>query len=447
MTKSALTINQVTRLAVSGDVIHDFSIDTPQAQHSTDTLNIDMAGWIVGKKQPVLSIEVTYNNTVLARMPVMAERADVAKLHTNRRWSATCGYRGEINSLGLPTSFNLSMVAVLRGKEKSDRIRVPFAQIEGTHSRLTTEYTPRRQPLLITALGRSGTTWLMKLLSGAEEIMAAASYPYENRPGVYWMQMLQVLSSPGNHAQSTRPDGFESNIYSIGSNPYFHPAYLNRLAKGAALGSWFSREYVSSLTSFCQKSIEQYYDVLAEDGDADKSRYFMEKCLGGHIPWVYSNTYESPKEIVLIRDFRDMFCSSKAFNDKRGYAAFGQQIAADDEDWIRKRYRGVKWLVDNWKDRKEQAYLLRYEDLILRPEQSLTGVLDYLGIQSSPDRVKRLLKVASHDTPEMAAHRTTSSPENSIDRWKQDMDDSSKQLFDSMFGDILTEFGYSRSEP
>ena len=59
----------------------------------------------------------------------------------------------------------------------------------------------------------------MRLLSGADEIAAATSYPYEVRVGVYWMQVLQVLSSPGNHAQSTRPDGFETNIFNIGSTP------------------------------------------------------------------------------------------------------------------------------------------------------------------------------------------------------------------------------------
>ena len=58
-----------------------------------------------------------------------------------------------------------------------------------------------------------------------------------------------------------------------------------------------------------------------------------------------------------------MFCSSRAFNQKRGYAAFGKQLANDDEEWIRNRYRGIRKLVDSWKERKDRAFLLRYEDL------------------------------------------------------------------------------------
>ena len=390
----------------------------------------------------MLSVEVTHNEFVLCRIPVTLQRADVARHHAGIDWAATSGFRGQINTLGLPPNFTLTLQAVLRGAGETDRVRTPIASVSGTHSGLAPGYTPRRQPLMITALGRSGTTWLMRLLSGDEEIAAATAYPYEVRVGVYWMQMLQVLSSPGNHAQSTKPDGFETNLFSIGSCPYFHPAYLDGLAQRDALNHWFSQDYVQGLARFCQQSIDQYYDVLAQSGADDRTRFFMEKNLGGHIPWVYSNTYEAPKEIVLIRDFRDMFCSSRAFNQKRGYAAFGKQLANDDEEWIRNRYRGIRKLVDSWKERKDRAFLLRYEDLILQPEQSLACVLDYLGLGGSGERARQLLKKARKDTPQLKAHRTTRDPASSVGRWKQDMDPETKELFHSVFGDVLTEFGY-----
>ena len=442
MTKPTVTISQITRLPIPEEAIRDFSLDVPQQHHVADALYFDVAGWVIGKKQPVLSVELVYNDFVLCRMPVSLARSDVARHHRDAAWAGTSGFHGQVNTLGLPKNFRLSVQAVFRGENESERIRVPFALFEGTHSSLTPDYTPKRQPLLITALGRSGTTWLMRLLSGADEIAAATSYPYEVRVGVYWMHMLQVLSSPGNHAQSTRPDGFEANIFSIGSNPYFHPAYLNGLARGQALSDWFSGSYVHELARFCQKSIDDYYDVLTDNSSAAASCFFMEKNLGGHIPWVYANTYEATREIVLIRDFRDMFCSSRAFNEKRGYAAFGKQLANSDEEWIRNRYRGVRKLVDSWKERKDQAFLLRYEDLILRPEETLSAVLAYLGLETSVDRVKRLLKQARLDTPEMKAHRTTSDPASSIGRWKRDLDQDTRKLFHSVFGSVLDEFGY-----
>ena len=440
--QTSVTITQVSRLAVSDGNVVDFSVDRPGQQHSESGLHLDLAGWVVGTTRPILSVEVIHNDSVQCRIPVSLQRSDVARRHRDIEWAKTSGFRGQINTLGLPRNFTLTLQAVLRGENETDRLRTPIASITGTHTGLDPDYAPRRQPLLITALGRSGTTWLMRLLSGDEEIAAAAAYPYEIRVGVYWMQVLQVLSSPGNHAQSTKPDGFEANLFGIGSCPYFHPAYLDRLTQQESLTSWFSQDYMDALARFCQQSIDSYYDVLERGQGTDRTRFFMEKNLGGHIPWVYTNTYEAPREIVLIRDFRDMFCSSRAFNEKRGYAAVGKQLANDDEEWIRNRYRGIRKLLDSWKERREDAFLMRYEDLILQPEQSLVSVLDYLGVDASVKRAKQLLKKAREDTPELKAHRTTRDPASSVGRWKKDMDPETQKLFESVFGEVLTEFGY-----
>ena len=439
---SSVTITQVSRLALTDASVLDFSVDRPHERHCTSGLYFALAGWVIGRERPVLSVEVTHNDFVLCRIPVSLQRTDVARHQAAISWAGTSGFRGQINALGLPPNFTLILQAVLRGETEADRVRIPIAQLSGSHSGLRSGYTPRRQPLMVTALGRSGTTWLMRLLSGDEEIAAATSYPYEIRVGVYWMQVLQVLSSPANHAQSTKPDGFETNLYSIGSCPYFHPAYLEGLERGESLNSWFSDDYIQDLARFSQQSIDRYYDIVAQSRGTDQTRFFMEKNLGGHIPWVYSNTYEAPREIVLIRDFRDMFCSSRAFNEKRGYAAFGKQLASNDEEWIRNRYRGIRKLVDSWKERKDRAFLLRYEDLILRPEQSLVAVLEYLGLEGSDERARQLLKKARKDTPQLEAHRTTSDPASSVGRWKRDMDPETQKLFHSVFADVLAEFGY-----
>jgi len=43
----------------------------------------------------------------------------------------------------------------------------------------------------------------------------------------------------------------------------------------------------------------------------------------------------------------------------------------------------------------------------------------------------------------MKAHRTTSDPASSIGHWKRDMDEETSKIFDSVFGEVLEEFGYS----
>jgi len=436
------TITQITKLPVESTDIFSYSIDIPQNQHTEPALNFDIAGWIIGGRSPVLSVEVTHNDFLLTRIPVSLERVDVAAHYPGMEHANISGFRGHLNTLNLPKNFRITLQAVIGHRTESKPLRIPFAHINGIHSGLTLSYIPRRQPLLITALGRSGTTWLMRLLSGDDNIASVNSYPYETRIGVYWMHMLQVLSSPGNHSQSTSPDGFETGLFNIGSCPYFHPAFLENLENKDVLHSWFSQDYVRQLADFCQRMIDQYYDMLPEKHTKEKTRFFMEKNLGGQIPWVSNNIYSSPKEIILIRDFRDMFCSSKAFNEKRGYAAFGRQLANNDEQWIQNRYRGAKRLVNSWKERKDTAFLLRYEDLILKPEETLVSLFGYLGMDPSYDQAERLINISKQDTPELQSHRTTHNPANSIGRWKHDMDIETRDLFTSIFGDVLSDFGY-----
>ncbi len=436
------TITHITEIPVESSAIFSYSIDKPHDQHTEPALNFDIAGWIIGNGSPVLSVEVIHNDFLLTRIPVSLERIDVAAHYPALEHANTSGFRGRINTLNLPKDFRVTLQAVIGGRTGSKPLRIPFAHINGIHSGLTLSYVPTHQPLLITALGRSGTTWLMRLLSGDDNIASANSYPYETRVGVYWMHMLQVLSSPGDHKQSTSPDGFETGIFSIGSCPYFHPAFLENLENGDLLHSWFSRDYVCQLADFCQRMIDQYYDLLSRKQAKEQTRFFMEKNLGGQIPWISNNIYQSPKEIILIRDFRDMFCSSKAFNEKRGYAAFGRQMANSDEQWIQNRYRGAKRLINSWKERKDTALLIRYEDLILQPEETLAGLLDYLGSDVSRERVERLISKAMQDTPELQAHRTTRDPSSSIGRWKYDMDAETRDLFTAVFGDMLSDFGY-----
>jgi len=174
----------------------------------------------------------------------------------------------------------------------------------------------------------------MHLLSQHHAITSVSHYPYEVRAGVYWMHMLNTLTSPGNHAQSTTPDGFEADLFHIGHCPYFHPYYMDQVAPDTRTRDFFGKDYINQLATFCQESIDHYYDTFDHQVHNSESIYFMEKVMGGQTPYLYRNIYQAPKEIILIRDCRDMYCSSKAFNEKRASAGFGREWVNNDEEWI-----------------------------------------------------------------------------------------------------------------
>lgn len=407
----------------------------------------ELAGWIVGKHTPVLGLQIMHGEFVLKRIGLGIARPDVGLRYPEHRYTAKSGFRAYLGIVSLPRQFDITIRAVLPGEtdEESDRIRVPLAVIKGEHGGITSSYSPKRQPLIVTALGRSGTTWLMHLLSQHHAITTVSHYPYEVRAGVYWMHMLNILTSPGNHAQSTTPDGFEADLFHIGHCPYFHPYYLDQVAPDTRTRDFFGKDYVNQLAAFCQESIDCYYDTYDHHTHESETTYFMEKGMGGQIPYLYRNVYQSPKEIILIRDCRDMYCSSKAFNKKRGYAGFGRERVNSDEEWIETLHRSYSRIIEGWRSRKDEVCLVRYEDLILHPHEALGKILDYLNVPDNTVAIDRIIKKASKDTPEMKQHRTSVDPKKSIGRWRKDMPPETLALFDLAFGDLLQEVGYERS--
>jgi hypothetical protein len=231
-------------------------------------------------------------------------------------------------------------------------------------------------------------------------------------------------------------------LFHVGHCPYFHPSYLSDDGFGSDLSHYFGRDYTRQLAGFCQKNIDRFYDLFDKQS-GNYTLYFMEKGIGGQIPYIFRNVYSSTKEILLVRDCRDMYCSLQAFNQKRGYAGFGRENVYSNEEWIRNLRKAYGRIIDGWRSRKTEICLVRYEDLIMEPQESLSRILDYLHVDHGDAIVQTMLRQASEDTPELKRHRTSNAPRDSIGRWKRDMDTDTIKRFDALFGNLLQEVGYS----
>ncbi|NEP41891.1 MULTISPECIES: sulfotransferase domain-containing protein [Okeania] len=156
--------------------------------------------------------------------------------------------------------------------------------------------------------------------------------------------------------------------------------------------------------------------------------------------------YPQAREIILVRDFRDMACSVAAFNTKRGYVDFGRQRFKSDREYIRTTIKSTAAnMLQLWRERKEQTHLVRYEDLILTPEQTLSSIFEYLNLDNSSSTISKILEVASKDTPQLKRHRTSANPQESIGRWRQDLDSSLQTFCTEVCQEALQEFGYNLS--
>ncbi len=233
-------------------LLQDCAIDTPN-NSTSNAFTIYLSGWILGKKSKAIAVEILNNNTVIHKTIPNTPRLGVAQRYPELPWAKNCGFGTLVGVIGLPLEAELHLQAILE-----DSSRVSIGTIRLRHQPLKSNYQSSLQPLIVTCIGRTGTTWLMQLLSQHPNIVVGKTYPYEIQAAQYWMQMLRVLSQPANPPQSTPSQGFEQELQWIGYNPFYHPSKNSN-----EILSWFGRDYPAQLASFCLQSIDSYYQQIA----------------------------------------------------------------------------------------------------------------------------------------------------------------------------------------
>ena len=205
---------------------------------------------------------------------------------------------------------------------------------------------------------------------------------------------------------------------------------------------WFGGEYPRRVATFAVQATDSFYRRMAEGQEKTGAQYFAEKFQPDQIPWLMWELYPRAREIVLVRDFRDVVCSVLAFNRKRGFEDFGREAVHSDEEYVRLFSSHCRRLLDAYRSRADRVHLIRYEDMILHPADTLGGLFGYLGLSPARRGVAGIIERATSAGGLLAAHRTTSNPRDSIGRWRRDMSRSMQRACEASLSEVLQEFGY-----
>ena len=414
-------------------------VQEPAANAHGDSFSLPLKGIVLGRDLAVTAVEVLHNGRViqsakpelpfgnLARgRPALGERFPDVDPH------ALAGFETMVGLLGVGVEATFEVLAALE-----DGGQAHMATIELRREPLRPPFEPRLRPVMLTGPPRTGSTWLMKMMGAHPSVVVYDEYPYETWPAKYWTHALKVLADPGDTVHSVRPLAIDRDPFHAGRNPFHN----HRSARLHGLGDWFGRTHVERLASFFMQTIDDWYLTVARLQEVRDPICFAEKQMTRFevSPPLIWELYPEAREVFLVRDFRDLACSDIAFStDPRTGQTRGRLAGATRERYVLDDLRPlVLNFLEAWRSRRDRAHLVRYEDLVRSPHETLTAMLDYLGLEGGGDTIDAMLAAS----PEQASHRTTPDLEASVGRWR-DEDDDFRTLIEREFDDLLPEFGY-----
>jgi hypothetical protein len=169
----------------------------------------------------------------------------------------------------------------------------------------------------------------------------------------------------------------------------------------------------------------------------------VEKYRADAVPELIMELYPGAGEVMLVRDFRDMVASMFSYNRKRGREGFRRDRAASDREHVLTNVApSVEAIAAAWRRRADRAHLLRYEDLVMRPEETIAGLLAHLGLDAGPAALAPMLASLSDRDSGSEGHRTVADPTRSIGRWREDLSEEVAAACAETLGPSLETFGY-----
>lgn len=425
MNSIQLTIRKVTQhVPPAGDGLRGH-LDRPRPGDVLGGEDLELAGWIVSAYAPVERLELWRDKEVVARTLPSIDRPDVLRCHPEAALLRS-GF-----SLSLPRS-RLGLKDTLRlYVATADGRRHLLATIKTRIASLAPSHVPAFSPVLLLSPGRSGTTLAMNLLSRHPALLTTDRHPFEGRVAQYFLQLYPFLLRKHATGATSVSDLFEYRYSGL------MPFFMNCPESMEFIDGPLSR----SLLDFSLAQIDAYYASLAVRYAKAGARRFVEKAnLANPSLWLFPEIYPGLREIVLVRDFRDIACSVVAFVAKRGEPGFG--FEGDFAAYVQRFAAAMRTYVTHCRRAGNRVHLMRYEDLVREPAPTLARCLDFLGLESAPNLVAGMIEAALAPSDDTREHMTSASAAASIGRHRRELEPAAVAALNGALAESLDYFGY-----
>jgi hypothetical protein len=289
-------------------------------------------------------------------------------------------------------------------------------------------------PLLVDYYSRDGSTLMMRLLASSPQVAVEPSYPYEHKYFAYLWRWSRLLTRPDWDMDQWAPRNLGSILQDEDFSLIGPPPWRRRdlMAGDPADPPISERAFDLVWGEFSRRAT---LATRVEHGQPDADvRYYAEKHLNS---WALDRGQLPPLRIIaLLRDPRDTYLSARAFAAATG-ANLGQREASNDDQYLRnfvsRQRERMRWIASL--PPGGDIPVVRYGDLVTDLPGVARRLESLLEIRLDPESVAR-------DRKMLWLHRTAENPEDSIGRWKSEMDDALVAAFDRELGPEMRALGF-----
>lgn len=279
---------------------------------------------------------------------------------------------------------------------------------------------------------RSGSTWLLKMLSDLEGVVPVDDPHLGHHLGVWRPIPLAWAACEDPPELST----------------------LLELKAGEP-GYFFAERYRDAWAGPLRELIAARFEAQATDaGVADPARAaaFVVKEPGSHVAPFLSGLFPRSKVIFLLRDGRDVVDSWLDAYSEGSWAIPGGAFPVTEEG----RIPLIKWLSAVWAYRSRavrEAYdsrdpgdrtLIRYEDLRGETEDCLIRICEMIGVDAA--RVPEVVEAHRFEKLPRTGRRLFTR-QAQPGGWRDNLSLPEQEAMHEAMGDALAEFGYEAQPP
>jgi hypothetical protein len=436
-TSSFVTVESVEQSEESGIFAH---IDTPSAGRAFAGEFVHLSGWSFIQREALIRISAHWQ---ALELPVSVElgipRPDVAK-HFQAEQFANSGFRIHVFTYSISeTSFSVTIRAHSAGGAIHSIARLRLCRCTHQHRKTFEPSNMGFFPIGIAAGGRNGTTLLMRYLNAHPEIVVHPEYPFERALINFGIERFHELTLPIAHR---RVSGRGDHTFAMDHGKTAPQASPEEIDVDSVDGKWLLRLQVNA-AGYVRHVVSDYYKEIC-DTQSKPAKAFAEKLSDfRHQYTEFLNIFPNGRLIILVRDPRDKFVSQRRFDKKRGFdggwyldsngTLGGFLEILKQQLWISTQLLGTF---------PGRATLVRYEDLILDTEQTLRGLLQKLSLESTPAIVDKIIGDIKRENSQFSDHCTAVTPQESVLRWKTDLEEEIAAVFSFVLAEELKTFGY-----